>query len=96
MTENLENYAISMLILQEKAGLTYKEARAALIVFRENIQSFSNEFDITTKAVLNLIRRGNIKMEKAGITLNDLMQTNPMCLLMVSPKPINLNNNHKI
>jgi tRNA(His) 5'-end guanylyltransferase len=85
---NLGNYAIAMLILQEKAGLSYKEARAVLCGYRENPWMMAEEFGVTYSAVSNLIRRGERKMIAANISLSDILREYPMGELLVDPPPV--------
>jgi len=66
--EERKVYALKMLELQEKAGLTYKEARVFLHKRSSKmLYDLSVEWGITMEAIYNLSRRASKKVEKAGL-----------------------------
>jgi hypothetical protein len=67
-----ETYAVNMLQLQEKAGLTYKEARAFLIPYRENVLSMSEGIAVSVHAIYNLQRKAKRKIDATGLTLEEI------------------------
>lgn len=66
--ERRKTYALKLLELQEKAGLTYKEARVFLCSrSAKMLFDLSVEWGITMEGVYNLSRRAAKKLEKAGL-----------------------------
>ncbi|MCL2142847.1 MAG: hypothetical protein FWH44_01110 [Methanomassiliicoccaceae archaeon] len=77
-------YAINMLQLQEKVGLTYKEARAFLIPYRENAHAMAHALDIDIHSVYNLQRKAKKKIKDSGYSLEEIFEDH----MPVSPGPI--------
>jgi hypothetical protein len=71
--EHKAKYAIAMWMLEEKAGLSYKEARVYLMDHRETIDSLEQEFGVTRKAIFNLMRRADRKVESSGMTALEII-----------------------
>jgi len=67
-----ETYAMNMLQLQETCGLTYREARAYLIPYRENTFSMATELGIGAHAIYNLKRKAKEKIEASGYTIEEI------------------------
>ncbi|MDR0524080.1 MAG: hypothetical protein LBG62_06655 [Candidatus Methanoplasma sp.] len=63
-----------MLLLQDKAGLSFKEARVALADSAEERHSIAEEYGITQEAVSNLARRGRNKISGTGMTLEGICE----------------------
>lgn len=72
--EERKVYALKMLELQEKVGLTYKEARVFLLSRSSKmLYDLSMEWGITMEAVYNLSRRALRKLEAAGLDKQDYL-----------------------
>lgn len=67
-----ETYAMNMVQLQEKADLTYREARAFLVPYRENNFAMAQALGITVNAVYNLQRKAREKIGASGFTLEEI------------------------
>ena len=67
-----ETYAMNMVQLQEKAGLTYREARAFLVPYRENNFAMAQDLGITVNAVYNLQRKAKEKIDGSGLSLKEI------------------------
>jgi len=67
-----DTYAMNMLQLQEKCGLTYKEARAFLIRYRESVSVMAMDLGLSSHSVYNLQRRAKRKVESSGHTLKEI------------------------
>lgn len=65
-------YAMNMLALQEKAGLTYKEARAHLSPHWELTGGMAEDLGIDVHSVYNLQRRAKKKIEASGFTEEEI------------------------
>jgi len=75
MEREREIYAMNMLQLQEKAGLTYKEARAFLIPYRDYTPwALADVFGIDVHAVYNLQRNAKKKIAASGYTLEEIYE----------------------
>jgi hypothetical protein len=61
-------YAMNLWMLQEKAGLSFKEARVHLSNNREFFCNIAEEYGITTQAVYNIQRRAEKKIKDSGLT----------------------------
>jgi DNA-directed RNA polymerase specialized sigma subunit len=70
--EQRETYAMNMQQLQETAGLTYKEARAFLIYYRETVADMAEVLGISKTAVYNLQRKAKNKIALSGLTLEEI------------------------
>lgn len=68
-----ERYAMAMLILQENAGLTFKEARAFLAYSRESNLELAVEWGVTIQAISNLCRRAERKIEATGQSIEEIL-----------------------
>ena len=76
-----------MLLLQDKAGLSYKEARAVLLSNWETEKSLMAEFGISTfEAVDNLYRRGMAKVKKTGKNVEEICGDYRLPTCFISPK----------
>jgi|GEM_PF-6477270 len=60
-------YAVCMLRLQSRAGLTFKEARAYMCPHYEVLETIVIEYGITMQAAYNLARRARNKVAAAGL-----------------------------
>ena len=78
-------HAMCMSLLQEKAGLSYEEARAVLYVNWETIFGLAAEFGISNEDVFNLRRRGIDKIDAIGVTVDELCGEYRLPLCMVDP-----------
>jgi len=66
-------YAMNMLQLQEKAGLTYKEARAFLIPYRDITPvHLADRLGVDVHAIYNLQRNAEKKIAASGYTLEEI------------------------
>lgn len=68
-----ERYAVCMLLLEEEAGLTYREARAILHHSREEISDLAKIYGITEQGVYNMIRRAEKKIRDSGKTQSGIL-----------------------
>jgi len=78
-------YGMGIWLLQENAGLTYKEARAYLANMRnESTEQLAEALDVNTQTVYDLRRSAKMKLD--GKLLDDvLMGYNPMTMETASP-----------
>jgi DNA-binding CsgD family transcriptional regulator len=65
-------FAVCMLRLQEKAGLTYKESRAYLSPYYESSSVLAEDFGISVEAIYNLVRRAKNKVAMTGMTEEEI------------------------
>ena len=72
-TEKIAPYAVIMLKLQELCGMTYKEARAYLMAYKETEEHFAEDLGISMQSVRNIYRRAALKMKGSGFTLYEIM-----------------------
>ena len=70
----LAPYAIILLKLQELCGMTYREARAHLMAYRETEDHFAKDMGITVQSARNICRRAAWKMECSGFDLYEIME----------------------
>lgn len=80
-----EAYEHCLVALQEKAGLTYREARAYLMSNWEPEGALAKEWGITTEAVYNFVRRAEAKIGKSGLTLDEIYGENRIRIAFVDP-----------
>jgi len=66
------SYAMIMWKLQELCGLTYKEARAHLLHYRETEKDFAEDLNITVESVRKLKRRAAWKVRSSGSDLRQI------------------------
>ncbi|MDR0508767.1 MAG: hypothetical protein LBG63_02945 [Candidatus Methanoplasma sp.] len=67
------NYAVCMLNLQEVAGLTYREARARMIIHVHELEeTVAEEWGITVEDVYKLEAAAEDKIASLGMTQKDL------------------------
>jgi len=84
-----ETYAVNMLQLQEICGLTYREARAFLIEYRENNITMAQDLDIDIHAIYNLKRKAKKKIEASGLTLEEIFGDHmPVSRGHILPSPV--------
>jgi hypothetical protein len=66
-------YAMNMLHLQEKAGLTYKEARAHLTSYRgESRRGLAMTFGVSLHAIYNMQLRAKQKISESSLTEKEI------------------------
>lgn len=67
-------YAVALWLLQERAGLTYREARVLLAGFRnENTCDLVQGLGITDQAVYNLKQRAKNKIAASKMTEDEIL-----------------------
>jgi lambda repressor-like predicted transcriptional regulator len=79
----LKDYAVCMLILQDKAGLSYKEARAVMSQGWETDKNIIEDYGISHQAIYNLYRRGLAKIDKTGMTQEQLCEGYNLPLVLI-------------
>jgi len=82
----VRDYAMCMLLLQDQAGLSYKEARAVLYRMWESIDSLAKEFDISYEGVYNLVRRGDEKVKSTGKTVEEICGEYRLPICLIDPR----------
>lgn len=65
-------FAMNMIALQEKAGLTYKEARAYLTTYNESPRDMAADLSMDVHSVYNLMRKATKKIDDSGLTLEEI------------------------
>ena len=65
-------YAMNMLQLQETANLTFREAKAFLVEYKETECDLADDWGVSLQAVYNLQRRAREKIRKCGKTLEEI------------------------
>lgn len=84
-SEQVRDYAMCMLLLQDKAGLSYKEARAVMHDSWETTEALVKEFNISYEGVYNLVRRGNKKVHSVGMTVEEICGEYMLPVCMIDP-----------
>ena len=75
------SYAMAMWKLQEMCGLTYKEARAYLLHYRESEEKFAKDLNITVASVRKLKNRAAQKVRSSGFSREQIFgKYNIICL----------------
>ena len=69
-----EERAMRLVLLQEAAGLTLKEAKAIMLEYEEDSEyDLAEELGVTVQAVYNLERRARKKIDACGRTLKEIL-----------------------
>jgi hypothetical protein len=71
--EHMTQYAMNMYLLQSEAGLSFKEARAVMIPYHETNDMMAIDLGTDVRAVYNLQRRAKKKIEKTGMSFEDIV-----------------------
>lgn len=80
-----EAYEHSIVALQEKCGLSYREARAYLMANWEPVDDLAREWKVTPEAVYNLMRRAEEKIKKSGLTDEEIYGDKQLRVMFVDP-----------
>jgi hypothetical protein len=80
-----ETYDHCMSALRKKAGLTYREARAYLMPNWERPEVLAEEWGITTEALYDIVHSAEMKIQRSGLTLDEIYGDNKIRLMFVDP-----------
>jgi len=81
----VDRYIICVFLLQDKAGLTYREARAVLNDNCDTVPGLSQEFGISHEGVYNLVRRGMEKVNATGKTVSEICEGYEIRMRLIDP-----------